>query len=336
MSDQPLVQVGIVIYNSLGDLPVCLASVQRQTYPNMRVVLFDNGSQDGSAAWVKANFPDVPILESHANLGFGRAHNHLLRFCNLGEVDFYLPLNPDVTLDPHYVERLLAALLAHDAGWGSGKLLEKDAADQPTGLIYSAGQGIRRDGLVINVGEAMPDQGQFDTEREVFLVSGAAPLIRQQLIAAIAEDGDLFDPAMFLYAEDIDMGWRARRGGWRCWYAPEAVAYHRGGSIDASVRAQALGNLILMSVNNADWVDLGLIDLPLFLANWLIHAVVHPRPAWATARQVIRGFPAAWKKRQPSRISRDERLCWFHWSAGQPTAQPTSLAARLRAYLKRQ
>jgi GT2 family glycosyltransferase len=324
--------VGIVTYNSLRDLPACFAGLARQTYPHIRVVVLDNASADGSADWVQQHAPEATVIVSPVNLGFGRGHNAILRSLQLAPGDCYLALNPDCRLDPGYVAALVAALMRHEADFATGKLLLADEDGRPTGVIYSAGQGIRRDGFVINVGERM-DAAEFDQEREVMLASGAALLLSQRLIAALSTDGALFNPAFFLYAEDIDLGWRARRAGLRCWYVPTALALHRGGTLRPETRAQALGNLYLSTLRNAYWIDLLTLNLPLMIVGLLARLALTPRLGLKLARQVIGGAPAALRARRRPAIPRHEMLRWYRWSAAQQTSQPRALARRLRVYL---
>lgn len=325
--------VGIVSYNSRADLPACLDGLRQQTYPQIRIVVLDNASQDGSADWVRQQAPDVTVIDSGGNLGFGRGHNAIVRSLTLEPGDCYLTLNPDCRLDPDYVRALVAALTRHEADFATGKLLLADDAGQPTGSIYSAGQGIRRDGLVINCGERMPAVGAFDDEREVMLASGAALLLSQRLIARLAPTGDVFNPAFFMYGEDIDLGWRARRAGLRCWYVPTATALHRGGTLRPETRAQALGNLYLSALSNAYWFDLLTLNLPLMAASLLARILLTPRLGLALIRQVGGGAITALRGRRPPVIPRAEMLRWYQWSAAQTTTQPLGLVGRLRAYV---
>jgi GT2 family glycosyltransferase len=73
----------------------------------------------------------------------------------------------------------------------------------------------------------MDDVGQFDREEEVFSACGAAALYRRRALESVARSGgEVFDERLFMYCEDVDLGWRLQRAGWGCWYAPRAVVYH--------------------------------------------------------------------------------------------------------------
>ncbi|MCS7072461.1 MAG: glycosyltransferase family 2 protein [Anaerolinea sp.] len=323
---------GIVTYNSLRDLPACFASLRQQTYPHVRIMVLDNASSDGSADWVRQHVPEAAVIVSPVNLGFGRGHNAILRALRLMPGDYYLALNPDCRLDPGYVQALVDALMRHNADFATGKLLLADESGHPTGYIYSAGQGIRRDGFVINIGERM-EADRFDDEREIMLASAAALLLSQRLIAALTTDGALFDPAFFMYAEDIDLGWRARRAGLCCWYVPAVSALHRGGTLRPETRAQALGNLYLSTLRNAYWIDLLTCNLPLMIVSSLARLVLTPLLGLRLIRQVLRGAPAALRARRRPAIPRAEMLRWYRWSAAQPTGQTRGLVRRVQVYI---
>lgn len=327
------VYVGIVTYNSAADLPACFAALARQTYPDIRISVLDNASTDETVAWVRQHAPDSTLFTNSENVGFGRAHNQIIAQCKPGAGDFYMPLNPDVKLSDDYIERVVAALGETGAGWASGKLL-LPGDDHPLQL-YSAGQGLRRDGYVINVGQGMADSPEFDEPREVFLVSGAAPILRGALIAALAPDGELFDSSMFMYAEDIDMGWRARRLGWRCWYVPGAVARHRGGHLRRAMRAQAQANIHISVLKNAYWIDLITCNIPLILVDLLLRLILTPSMGSRVLLQVVRGAPGAFRKRRKPILPRRDMLGWYRWSRQQPTTQQSGLVERVRAYLDR-
>ncbi len=330
-----MVYVGVVTYNSLGDLAGCRTALDSQTYPSIKVVALDNASGDESVNWVRQHAPNWKIILNERNVGFGRAHNQIVKACGLQAGDFYMTLNPDAALQPDYIEQLVATMTETGAGWAGGKLLLKDENNQPTGLLYSAGQGIRRDGYAVNVGENMADAPVFNQTREVFAVSGAALMIRQETIQAIAPQGELFDEQMFLYSEDMDLGWRARLQGWHCWYVPKAVAYHRGGKLDAKRRGQALGNTYLSVFKNAYLVDLLTYNIPLIVINVVIRTIISPNVGLVLIKQLLREAGGAFRKRRSAQIGRAEMMRWFQWTTEQPTTQATGITERIQRYLSK-
>lgn len=330
-----MVVIGIVLYNSSADLPACWASLTAQTYPHLQIIFLDNYSSDASVEWVQKHAPQSTLICSDVNQGFGPAHNAIMQSYAFQPTDYYLPLNPDVSLSATYIEQLVSGCERHQAGWVSGKLLEKDEHDQPSGYFYSAGQGIRRDGYVVNRGEGVRDHGQYDADAEVFFVSGAAPLIAARMIQAVSVEGALFDPQMFMYGEDADLGWRAKLQGWSCWYIPSAVALHRGGNPNVSLRAQALINTFLSTVKNAFLLDLIFYNFPLIFLSLGVRMLLRPQQTWPAVHQFFSRLMPTLKRRTQPTLSRSEMVHWFRWSEQQTSHQATGLVQRVRTYLSR-
>jgi len=314
--------VGIVIYNSRGDLEQCLAGLRAQTYADVRCIAVDNASSDDSVAWLRAHAPEIELFENDDNIGYGRAHNQAMIHAHLGTGDYYLALNPDAELEPNYIAALVDVLEGNpDIGWAVGKLLMKDDDGVPTGDIYSTGHGLLRSGFAFNVGHGLPDSEAFNHSREVFGAPGAAVIYAQRLIEDISQDGQLFDPDMFMYGEDVDVDWRARRAGWRCWYVADAIAYHRGSQPRARLKMMAVGNRYLSVVKNADLADLLTLNLPYMAAHCLARTLLTPRFGLGLSAHILRGLPRMWRKRRPAPATRAAMRDWFSWSAQQPTRQ---------------
>jgi GT2 family glycosyltransferase len=322
MARATMIYVGIVTYNSAADLPDCLDALHAQTYPDVAIVAYDNASRDDSAGWLRTHAPMVRLIEGGENLGYGRAHNYLIRSAGLKPGDAYLALNPDAILEPDYLQRLWDALTGDaGAGWATGKLLMKDRDGVPNGLVYSAGHGLLRSGFAFNIGYGLPDGDAYAHSREVFGAPGAAALYRAEMIAALAPTGDFFDPAMFMYAEDTDVDWRARRQGWRCRYTAEATAYHRGSSPGGRLKMEAIANRYLSVLKNAYWFDLVIFNVPYMAAHCLARLVVTPRLGMMLIRRLVTRAPDFLRRRVPSKITRSAMAAWFRWSAAQPSKQ---------------
>ena len=222
--DARLVSVIVLSWNSREFLEECLASVLRQTHPEVELIVVDNASTDGSAALVKQRFPEASLVENAANIGFCAGNNVGVRRARGG---FVLFLNADAILEPDYLERALAALEAGASiGMVAGKVLRFDRRTlDTTGQILTRGRRVKERGY----GET--DLGQHDRPGEVFSVCGAVALYRRLVVDDVSLAGEFFDEDFFAFGEDLDVGWRARRLGWRCVYEPRARAYHfRGGT----------------------------------------------------------------------------------------------------------
>lgn len=205
----------IVNYNAEEKLLRCLDSVLNSSHPDCEVIVMDNHSSDGIADMIEIDIPQVKLIRSLTNLGFG-AGNNLAALRARGK--YLIFLNPDTLVEQGWLEALLAPFDA-DARVGlvTSKIL---LADQP-GRINTCGNAVHFTGLTLCRGLGQLREA-FGETQEVDAVSGAAFAIRQELFEALRG----FDEDTFLYMEDTDLSWRARLSGWRCLYTPESVVFH--------------------------------------------------------------------------------------------------------------
>jgi GT2 family glycosyltransferase len=212
----PSVTVVILNWNAKTYLGECLAALENQTYRNFQVVLIDNGSTDGSVDFVRADFPDVAIYRTGRNLGFAGGNNVVLRHL---ESDIAFLLNPDVVLAADCLQQVVESMDA-----------DRTIGIAGCKLWYPGGELLQHAGGYITRPRAIPghfgiresDTGRYDTLRDVDYVIGAAMGIRRETLNKIG----LFDEAMFLYFEDVDLCTRARQAGFRVVYLPLATGMH--------------------------------------------------------------------------------------------------------------
>ncbi len=327
------VHVGIVTYNSLDDLPGCLEGLRAQTYTPMTVTVLDNASSDGGVAWLRDNAPEVTVIESEQNLGYGRGHNTIIDACGLADDDDYLALNPDAHLEPDYIANLVAGMAAHGAGWGIGQLRLTGDDGQPTNLIYSTGHGLLADGYAFNLHYRLPLSSAPHESVPVFGAPGAASLYRGAFIRAISVEAAFFDPHLFLYYEDVDVDWRGQMAGWGCIHEPGAVAWHRGSQPRGDLKMQSLANRYGVAVKNATPLVLWTNHLPRLALHLAARLVLSPRAGVAFARYLRRTLPQMWRQR--ALMQQASVREWVAWSAQQPTGQPRSLGQRWRSFRQR-
>jgi GT2 family glycosyltransferase len=209
-------------WNSLKFLPRCIESLRGQS-PDLEVLVVDNGSTDGSVDFLKEE--GVPHLSLPRNIGFSAA-------VNLGakhvESPAVMVLNADTVLEPGCVGALLGTLNRDPSLGGVQPLILQLEGDVPGSTadarIYSVGQALTRDGRAIEQGAGEPQEERHRVGGEVFGACGAACLLRKELFT---ECGG-YDEHYFAFYEDVDLNMRARIGGWRFAYVPEAVVWHVG------------------------------------------------------------------------------------------------------------
>jgi GT2 family glycosyltransferase len=215
MKHFPLISTVILNWNGKAYLRPCLQSVKGQTYPNIEMILVDNGSTDASVEYIKNLFPDLRLLVNRKNMGYGAGNN---RGIQEARGRYIFVLNSDTELETGCVEALWTCIETdQEMGVTTPKILLYDKKD----IIDAAGLTVYPDGLSIGRGRLEP-QERYTQREEVFFGSGCASLYRREMLNEIG----LFDADFFAYAEDTDLGWRARLSRWKAFYVPEAVVYH--------------------------------------------------------------------------------------------------------------
>jgi GT2 family glycosyltransferase len=227
-----LVRVAVVIvsYNTREMLRRCLGTLVED--PALEVIVVDNASADGSAAMARAEFPGVRVVEAGGNLGFGRA-------VNLGVEqtarDFVLTLNPDCIAPPAAIAAMAARMAADGTlGFVGPRVeLESGAVDRaslrgdpdPVGALLYLTRISRLAPGSSRLNRYNLTHLDYAREHELPAGTGGCLLVRT---AALREVGG-FDPAFFMYGEDLDLCRRLREAGWRGLYLPAARVVHRKG-----------------------------------------------------------------------------------------------------------
>ncbi|HTZ09833.1 MAG TPA: glycosyltransferase family 2 protein [Acidimicrobiales bacterium] len=219
----------VVVNHDAGDLLLeCVRSLRHDGVGE--IVVVDNASTDGSLHALEASGVGAEVVRTGANLGYGAGAN---RGIPATSGDLVVVSNPDVVVHPGAVAELGRALAADPTTAIAGPRVE-----EPDGTRYPSAR--RFPSLVDGAGHALlagiaPGNrfsrryrmGDLEAapRTEVDWVSGAFFLARRQ---ALEELGG-FDEGYFMYAEDTDLCWRARRAGWGVLYVPGAVVTHRQG-----------------------------------------------------------------------------------------------------------
>ncbi|PEN12885.1 glycosyl hydrolase [Longibacter salinarum] len=225
MPSAPRVSIVIVSWNALPLLKTCLPSVVETDYPDFEIILADNASTDGSAAWVAAEFPDVVIVRHQENGLFCRGNNLALPHAT---GDYIVLLNNDVEVEPDWLHPLVREMEADDVGAVQPKLRQYDDrnrfeyAGACGGFIDRLGYPFTR-GRVFDTMEV--DEGQYDDARDVFWATGAALMLRRTAL----DDVGTLDERFEMHMEEIDLCWRLQRAGYRIRVAPDSTVYHIGG-----------------------------------------------------------------------------------------------------------
>lgn len=218
-SEQPEITVVIVTCNGRTLLGDCLASLAAQDYPSSRVELlvYDNGSDDGTPDWLAREWPRVRVIANATNDGFAAPNN---RAAAAASSPLLCLVNNDMRFATTFLSELAAARARTGAACVGARILSDDGArielDGGTMNFYGHGAPWRH-------GADAASHAHESAPRDSLFASGGAMLIERDAFRAAGG----FDESYFAYFEDVDLGWRLWVLGERCVHAPAAVAYHR-------------------------------------------------------------------------------------------------------------
>ena len=231
----------IVSFNTRQLTLNCLESIKKTTgFKDVEVIVVDNASTDKSVEAIKDQFPQVKILRKSINTGFAKANNQGIKVAS-GE--YIMLLNSDTLVKPEALLRLVEFMDAHPrAGILAPQLLNPNGSIQPNGGFLPRLSNIIAWMLFIDDlpfikpwfwSYQLRGSSHFIQTRSLGWVQGAALVLRHSLIDQI---GGL-DENIFMYAEDVEICYRARKSGWQVMLLPQAQIVHLGFKSGSSQKA---------------------------------------------------------------------------------------------------
>jgi len=223
-------------YNARPYIDDVVLSLEQQTYPSdqLKLIIVDNPGQDDSLDYIKKqilprskkSLPEVELIANQENAGFAIGNNQGIKSALDQGYDYVYLLNNDAKLDPEAIERVVEVAEA-DPKIGSVQSLmllwqNPEVINSTGGMVHFLGFGFVRDNgksLPLSKGEA---RRGFWVNQEIAYASGAAALYRADLLRRIG----LFDEFLWLYHEDLELGWRIRLAGYKNVLAEKSIAYH--------------------------------------------------------------------------------------------------------------
>jgi hypothetical protein len=203
----PSVDIIVITFNGMRFLERCFRAIERTDYPNYRVILVDNGSEDGSADYVASNFPYCDIIRTGNNLGFAGGNNVALRLSLEREAEFVVLLNDDAFIcDPEWLSKAVGISTADPLiGMVGFEVVKHPGLDNPTADCATAA--------------ALPPV------RPVSRIDGCSLFIRSAVLRRIG----LLDEIYFMYGEEDDLEMRAVAAGYTL-VAVDSIVSHVGGA----------------------------------------------------------------------------------------------------------
>lgn len=228
-------KIGVVTvtYNSAGVLDDFLASVDAQNYSNFVLIGVDSGSTDESVEILRAyQRPETIILPNQDNVGIAIGNNQGIRAAVQAGCEYVLLLNNDVAFRPDLFERLVAGIEAE----GSAMAVPLIYYFDPPTRIWAAGGGFQPFAGFRNYhrGENMDDVGQFSHTCLVDFAPACCILIRREVFAQIG----LMDERFFVYSDDADFLFRARKQNLRISFIPDSKLWHKVSSLTGGLQSE--------------------------------------------------------------------------------------------------
>lgn len=272
MASQPEVTVIIPNYNGKKLLENCIQTLEKQTCTDFKLLVVDNGSDDGSTEVTSSL--DLTMLALKENTGFCGAVNEGIRHA---DTPYVILLNNDTEVLPEFVEELLAAIKKSDRIFSAGAMMI-DYHDRER--IDNAGDYYTAFGWAVARGKGKP-LADFNRSCRVFSCCGGAVIYRTGLLREMGP----FDERHFAYLEDVDMGYRAKIHGYINCYAPGARVYHVGSATTGTRYNEkkvflAARNSMYLIYKNMPFLQL-LINLPLILSGILVKSLFFLKKGFA-------------------------------------------------------
>jgi GT2 family glycosyltransferase len=289
MNHLPKVAIVILNWNGIKHLSQFLPSVLSSVYPDLDIIVGDNGSTDGSVEFIRKEYPSVKIIQNDQNYGFTGGYNKVLEHV---DADYFILLNSDVEVSPDWIAPVI-------------DLMESDpmiAAAAPKILAFNqkdhfehagaAGGYIDKYGYPFCQGrmfyEIEEDRGQYQQSHEIFWATGAALFIKKHCW----EEAGGFDDRFFAHMEEIDLCWRLKNMGYKVMYCAESEVFHLGGgTLNAENPFKTFlnfrNNLLLLQNNLPFWRAMLTISARIgmdFLALLRFLGEGKRKDAWAVSR----------------------------------------------------
>ena len=215
MSENPLVSVIVLNYNAGELLLNCIESIKKSAYKNLEIIVVDNISTDKSQKICNEKYPDIKLIQNDENFGYCEGNNIGIREA---KGDYIIILNPDTIVESNWIEELISAYNK----FGEGLYQPKHLSLNEKTVYMSAGNMLNIFGFGYAREKGNKDENQFNKIEEIGYASGTCLFTSSAVLKKVG----LFDPFIFLYHDDLDLGWRASQLGIKSYYVPTSIIYH--------------------------------------------------------------------------------------------------------------
>jgi len=222
MFNQPLVYAVVLAWNQVDVTLECLDSLLKSQYPNLRIVVMDNGSTDESHEIVVRQYSTIEVVRVVDNVGLARGYNLGIEYALKNNADYVIAMNNDTVVDPEMVTELVNAIQIHPkAGMVSPKIYH--FYGDKTRLWCAGAKWQNFPPRVKLIGSNAPDGAQFQCEFTLPYVTSCCILMSRDALEKVG----LFDPDYYFYYDDWDLSERYWAAGYEIWFVPTAHIWHK-------------------------------------------------------------------------------------------------------------
>ncbi|MFH1047663.1 MAG: glycosyltransferase family 2 protein [Patescibacteria group bacterium] len=217
------VTIIVLTYNSSKYLDECFGTLKKINQGDLAVeiVAVDNASSDGTVEQIRRRWPGIRVVETGSNLGFAGGNNIAMRAAIESGSDYVYLLNHDTEVQTDF---LLEAVRIMETSVDIGAVQSLLLLHPEKELVNSAGNAIHFLGFGYCRSYRLPVEKISRTDwPDIAYASGAGVLLRSSALRQVG----LFDERLFMYHEDLDLGWRLRLAGYRSVLAPKSVVWHK-------------------------------------------------------------------------------------------------------------
>ena len=210
----------VLCHNGVNLTLNCLASLKSQDFPDLRIIVVDNDSQDDTVTQVQHEYPDAILIQTKENLGYTGGNNIGIKAAIEHNANFIFLLNNDTILATNCVSELASTLMENPQASVVGPMIY---TWESWDLISSAGGVIDwQYADATNLGAGDKDTGQFPAQKVDFL-NGCGLMVRSTAV----ENAGLLDDRYFMYWDEIEWCQRIRKSGGELLFQPAARMQHR-------------------------------------------------------------------------------------------------------------
>ncbi len=285
----PVLSVVIPSWNTCELTRVCLEFLDRATKPATEVIIVENGSEDGSLAMIREEWPQHQLIVNEENQGFAKGSNQGLE---IARGRFVLLLNTDTEIAPDSIA-LMIEFLEENPGYGAvaPKLVHPDGRVQAT--VHSFPTLRTALWFATPLERWCPNSKELrryfmrdwdqETTRDIEQPPAAAMLLRKQVLDEVG----LFDESLWLFYNDTDLSLRMAKAGWKTRYLAEArVVHHVGASTKNFLRFVPIWNSNRLTFYRKHYGGFGALVIKSCVTwTFLDHA-------WTQLWRRLRGKPA--------------------------------------------